>query len=76
MFFIKEKPRKSNAGKIILISVSVTLGILAAIYGVYVFCRKYCSLCTCGNDDLLDEDFSDCNCGLYNAEDEEDNSEN
>lgn len=74
MFFIKEKPQKSNAGKIIAISVAVTLGIIAAIYGVYVFCRKYCSLYSC-SDDMLDDDFCDCDCDFDDADKIEEETE-
>ncbi|MBE6538231.1 MAG: hypothetical protein E7671_02055 [Ruminococcaceae bacterium] len=60
MFFIEKKPEKPNIGKIVAISVGVTFAIAAAAYGVYMFCRKYCSLCKC-DDTFLDDDF-DCDC--------------
>ena len=60
MFFLEKKPAKPNVGKIVAISVGVTFTIAAALFGVYVFCRKYCSLCRCCDDELLDDDFCDC----------------
>ena len=58
MFFIEKKPEKPNIGKIVAISVGVTFAVAAAAYGVYMFCRKYCSLCKC-DESFLDDDF-DC----------------
>ncbi len=79
MFFIEKKPEKPNIGKIVAISVGVTFAVAAAVYGVYVFCRKYCKLCKC-DEDFLDDDFdcdfcdcddcSDCE-GALEASDEE-----
>ena len=75
MFFIEKKPQKPNVGKIVAISVAVTFAVAAAVYGVYVFCRKYCSLCKC-DESFLDDDFDcdcicDCDCDCEDADEEE-----
>ncbi len=74
MFFIEKKKAKPNVAKIVAISVGVTFAVAAAIYGVYIFCRKYCKLCDCG-DELFDEDFDvgcdDCSCEFESDEDDE-----
>ena len=53
MFFIERKKEKPNVGKIVAISVGVTFAVAAAVYGVYMFCRKYCKLCDCGDELIL-----------------------
>lgn len=78
MFFIEKKPEKPNIGKIVAISVGVTFAVAAAIYGVYMFCRKYCSLYK-SDDSFLDDDFdcdfcdcddcSDCNGAVEESDD-------
>ena len=67
MFFIEKKKKGPSVGKIIAISVGVTFAVAAAIYGVYIFCRKYCRLCAI-DDDFLDEDY-DCDCEFCDADD-------
>ena len=67
MFFIEKKPEKPNIGKIVAISVGVTFAVAAAAYGIYMFCRKYCSLYK-SDDSFLDDDF-DCDCDFCDAED-------
>ena len=75
MFFIEKKKEKPNVGKIVAISVGVTFAVAAAIYGVYMFCRKYCKLCDCG-DELFDDDFEigcdDCACDFADEGEEDD----
>lgn len=74
MFFIERKKEKPNVGKIVAISVGVTFAVAAAVYGVYMFCRKYCKLCDCG-DELFDEDFDlgcdDCACEFADGEEDD-----
>lgn len=73
MFFIEKKPQKPNVGKIVAISVAVTFAVAAAVYGVYIFCRKYCSLCKC-DESFLDDDFDCdciCDCDCEDADEEE-----
>jgi hypothetical protein len=65
MFFIEKKPEKPNIGKIVAISVGVTFAVAAAAYGIYMFCRKYCSLYK-SDDSFLDDDFD---CDFCDAED-------
>ena len=75
MFFIEKKKEKPNVGKIVAISVVVTFAVAAAIFGVYMFCRKYCKLCDCG-DELFDDDFEigcdDCACDFADEDEEGD----
>lgn len=67
MFFLERKPeKKTNVGKIVAVSVAATFAVAAAVYGLYMFLRKYCSLCRC-DDDFLDDDF-DCDCDSCDCE--------
>ena len=70
MFFFEKKKEKPNVAKIVAISVGVTFAVAAAVYGVYMFCRKYCKLCDCGDElfDELDEGCDDCLCEFENDE--------
>ncbi|MBQ2767255.1 MAG: hypothetical protein IJF49_04155 [Clostridia bacterium] len=55
MFWVKEK-EKVNYGKIIAISVSIVLGVVALAAIAYKLWEKYCPcLCDACCDDLLDE---------------------
>lgn len=70
MFFFEKKPAKPNVAKIVAISVGVTFAVAAAVYGLYIFCRKYCRLCVC-DDEFLDDDCDfDCDCEFCNDDDE------
>ena len=62
MFWIKEK-EKVNYGKIIGITVSIVLGVVALAAIAYKLWEKY-SMCLCDScyDDLLDECDCDCDC--------------
>lgn len=76
MFFIEKKPEKPNVAKIVAISVGVTFAVAAAAYGVYLFCRKYCSLCKCDDSFFDDDDFDcdclcDCDCECEDADEED-----
>lgn len=65
MFWVKEK-EKVNYGKIIGITVSIVLGVVALAAIAYKLWEKY-SMCLCDSccDDLLDE----CDCDFCDEDD-------
>lgn len=80
------KPEKPHYGKVIAITVGVTLAIAAAAYAVYKFfverncdCDYCCDDCCDCDDDLLDdedEDSDDVEVEVEDANNGEENGEN
>lgn len=81
MCFFK-KPEKPQYGKVIVITVGITLAIAAAAYAAYRFfanrCCEYC--CDCDDDDLFcdedDDDSDDVEVEVEDAHKDEENGEN
>lgn len=72
MYLFEKKPEKVSVAKIVLITTSIVLGVLAVLAVIYKLGKKYCPICGCDEDfdfgdeldccDCTDDECAECDC--------------